>query len=169
MTVDTKTIDTKTVQRRDVSYKCFGCISSDLDAIQRAQDAGTLRVTGNWTPGQVLWHCGKFMECALDGFPSVAPAPVRWIATMLFKKKAVGSEQGFPPGFKLPRQASFLIPGDGTTFEEGMEFLRQQVERAQGGEKFTAMSPLLGKLTHEEWEVLQRKHCALHLSFLQLG
>lgn len=163
------TVDTKTVQRREVSYKCFGCIQGDLDAIQRAQDAGTLRATGNWTPGQVLWHCGKFMECAIDGFPSSAPAPVRWLAGLMFKKKAVREGEPFPAGFKLPRQASFLIPAEGTTFEEGMRYLREQVARVQGGERFTAMSPLLGKLTHEEWEVLQRKHCMLHLSFLQLG
>lgn len=162
------TVDTKMVERRDVAFRCFGSIREDLDRIQSAQDAGTLRTTGNWSAGQVLWHCGKFMQCALDGFPNTAPAPVRWMASLMFKKKAVKEGEPFPAGFKLPKQASFLIPDASTTYEEGMRYLREQVSRVEGGEKFTAMSPLLGTLTHDEWEILQRKHCMLHLSFVHL-
>lgn len=159
-------IDTKTAHRRDVHFSSFEEVSAEMDRLEASLDAGTLTTTGNWTPGQNFEHLGKFLEFAYDGFPTKAPPPVRWIGRLMFKKKATQTEEPIPSGFKLPRQASALLPRDDITDRDGLAYLRAQIARVQHGETMTQTSPLLGKLTHEEWVTLQRKHMALHLSFL---
>lgn len=158
-------VDTKTAGRRDLRLASMDELRQELDRIQAAHDAGTLRHTGNWTPGQILEHLAIFVECALDGFPGRAPFFVRWIAIPMFKKKAVSGEP-MPPGFKLPRQAAFMLPGDATTFDQGMDRLRTALARLDAGEKFTQPSPLLGKLSHEQWIRMQLGHASMHLSFV---
>ena len=162
-------VDTKAVQRRDLRFGDFEQVNADLDRLEAALDAGTLTHTGNWTPGENFDHLAKFLRFALDGFSSKAPAPVRWIARMMFKKKATSSEEPIPAGFKLPKQASVLLPEPGVEDREGLQRLRTQVARILSGEQMTHPSPLFGSLTHEEWLTLQRKHMALHLSFLHPG
>jgi len=160
-------VNTKEASRREIGLSSLEDISAELDRIQAAHDAGTLTNTGNWGPGQVLEHVAVLMECAIDGFPSKPPAPVKWICTLLFKKKALGG--GSPPaGFKIPKQAAFLVPGENTTFDEGMARLRKVIGRVGGGERFTHDSPIFGKLSHEQWIALQSGHATLHLSFLAL-
>lgn len=159
------TINTKQADRRDLSFATLDQLSAELDRIEAAQSTGTLRHTGNWTPGQVLRHCAVFMRCAMDGFPpGKPPAPVKWMAILLFKKKAAAGQKP-PPGFKLPKQASYLLPGD-VSFEEGLSEMRTMLARLRAGETFSHPSPLFGKFTHDEWTRLHLGHCALHLSFL---
>ncbi len=162
------TVNTKQAPRRTLKLGSLGDISADLDTIQAAHDAGTLSHTGNWTPGQIFEHVATLMECAIDGFPSKPPPPVRWMITLLFKKKALSGEAS-PAGFKLPKKAEFLLPGDSTSFDEGMARLRTVLGRIESGERFTHDSPVFGKLTHEQWITLQSGHAILHLSFLALG
>ncbi len=159
-------VNTKTAPRRELRLTSLAELSAELDRIQAAHDAGTLDTSGNWNPGQILEHIAILMECAIDGFPSSPPAPVRWILILLFKKKAL--KGGAPPaGFKIPKQAAFLVPGEATTFDEGMARLRRVIARVrEGGERFTHDSPVFGRLTHDQWETLQCGHASLHLGFM---
>ncbi len=160
------TIETKQVTgRREVVYGSLADLKADLDVVEAAHNAGTLRALGNWSAGENFDHCGKFMECALDGFPSGPPAVVRWILTLLFKKKAMAGGSP-PPGYKIPAQAGYLIPDEGVTFEQGLARWRGALARIDSGEKMTHDSPIFGKLTHEQWEKLQCGHATLHMSFL---
>ncbi len=164
-------VNTKHAARRALRLGSLEDVSAELDRIQAAHDAvdgaGTLRTTGNWTAGQIFEHLAIFMACALDGFPSGPPAPVRWLVILLLKKKALAG--GSPPaGFKIPNSAAFLRPGDETTFEQGMARLRGEIERVGAGERFTHVSPIFGRLTHEQWVVLQSGHASLHLGFIDL-
>jgi len=162
-------VNTKRAKRRDVRYDSLDDLRADLDAIERANAAGTLRNTGNWSPGQVLEHLAIFMECALDGFPpGKIPWLMRTIVRMLAKKKAIAGQPP-PPGYRIPGGAAFLRPGDDTTFKAGMARLRKCVDRVGAGERFEQPSPLFGELTHEEWMGIQLGHCSLHLSFLHPG
>ncbi|MFI4917462.1 MAG: DUF1569 domain-containing protein [Phycisphaerales bacterium JB060] len=162
-------IDTKAARRRDLHFSSFEEVSAELDRLESSLDAGTIATTGNWTPGQVFEHLGKFLKFAYDGFPTKAPPPVRWIGRLMLKRKATQTEEPIPSGFKLPRQASALLPEEDIADRDGLAFLREQIARVQRGETMTQTSPLLGRLTHEEWITLQRKHMALHLSFLDPG
>ena len=102
------------------------------------------------------------MRCALDGFPSMLPAPIRLLAKLFWKKKALagGKMRGGSP------TAPFLVPNESLGFDEGMAMLREQVARVEAGERFTHPSALFGELTHDEWVVLQLGHIRHHLSFL---
>ncbi len=162
------TVNTKAVERRDISYSSVAEILTDLDAIEAAHNAGTLSTAGNWSPGQVFEHIAIVVDGSLDGSPWNAPMPMRVMAKLLFKKKALYSDDKMPSGFKLPKSAAYLVPDESTTFEAGIEHLRKGLNRVQtGGEHFNKPSPVFGKMSHEEWTTIHRKHSALHLSFLK--
>lgn len=160
-------VNTKAVtDRRNLRFSSLEEIRRDVDAIAEAHQAGTLRTTGNWSPGQILQHCAKFMRLSMDGFPPGGPPWIfRVIAKLLFKKKATRGEP-MPPGIKLPKGASFLLPEDGVAFETGLADMQNIFKRLDDGEKFTKPSPLFGPLTHEQWSALHCGHCSLHFSFL---
>lgn len=165
----TPTVDTKSADRRPLKFQSLGEVLADLDAIEASIQAGTLAMSGNWSPGEVCDHLRKFFEFAIDGFPSKAPAPVRLIARMMLKRRATASDEPFPAGFKLPKSASALLPTPGIGDLEGLNALREQIDRVQKGERMTQPSPLIGPLTHDDWMVMQLKHFSLHLSFLHPG
>jgi hypothetical protein len=161
------TVDTKSAPRRDLTYATVDDLINDLDRIERADGEGRLARTGNWTPGQNCEHCAKFMRFAYDGFPSRAPAIMRFFARMVLLKKALGPEP-FPAGFKLPKAAAALLPSGSVSNRTGINELRTQAVRIKNGEPMTQPSPLLGPLDPDEWVILQLKHCAMHLSFIKI-
>lgn len=162
------TVNTKEAERRSLSYPSFEALLADLDSVESAQAGGTLRTSGNWSPGQVMKHSSILIACALDGFPG-KPAPwlVRKLLVTLYKKKAL-SGAPMPAGFKIPKQADFLDPGD-PSFEEGLAALRGVAERVTGGAQMTHPSPVFEKLSHDEWVILTLGHTSLHMSFLHPG
>ena len=159
------TIDTKSAPRRDVSFRSFDDILADLDRISEGLDAGTAVTTGNWTVGEITDHCAKFLRFACDGFEGKAPAPLRFIFRALFFKKAIGPDP-LPSGFKLPKQASSLLPREGVDNREGIDELRKQLKRVLAGKEMNQPSPVFGPVTHDQWMIVQTKHCAMHLSFI---
>ncbi len=163
-------INTKKADRRELKFGSLADLSAELDRIQHAHDAGTLSTTGNWSPGQNLQHCARLWRFAIDGFPPEAnpPAPVRWVATLLFKKRAVSGAVP-PAGLRLPEKTPFLPDRGEVPFEQGMREFRDQIARTLHGEQFTAVSPIFGAMTHDQWLNLQMGHCQLHLGFLQVG
>ncbi len=162
-------VDTKSANRRSLRFESLDEVVADIDAIEASIKAGTLSSSGNWSAGEVCDHLRKFFEFAIDGFPSKAPAPMRWIARLILKKRATSSDEPFPAGFKLPKSASALFPTPGLDDATSINALRTQIGRVQSGAEFTQPSPLLGPLTHDEWMVMQLKHFSLHLSFLHPG
>ncbi|MFG0293816.1 MAG: DUF1569 domain-containing protein [Phycisphaerales bacterium JB050] len=158
-------VETKTAPKRDLKFTCMNCLKDELGRLEQANTKGELVTTGNWSAGQILSHCAIFMRCSFDGFPSRAPARLRVIARLMFKKKAV-SGAPMPSGFQLPKQASFMLPAPEVPFEQGMGELREQVARLDAGEQFSHPSPVLGPLTHEEWVKLHLAHCMMHLGFM---
>ena len=153
-------------QTRPVKATCLGCIAGELDRLEAAHAAGTLRAHGGWTAGQVLWHVGEFMTYSLDGFPFRPPLPIRVVGRLM--KGMMLGPRPMPKGIRLNRPGlDALIPPADVSFAEGLAHLREPVRRVQeGGEQFTIPSPLIGPLTHAEWVKLHAKHFAHHASFL---
>lgn len=168
MTTAAPQIDTKTASRRDLSFSSFEEVAAELDTIEGWIGSGSVGVTANWSAGGNMDHCATFLKCTIDGFPSKAPAPIRWLMSLMYKKRALSGEP-LPAGFKLPKQASFMLPEDGISDAEGLGRLRTQVNRVLAGERMTHPSPLFGQLSHEEWTIIQLKHFALHLGFITGG
>lgn len=163
-------VDTRKARRRELDFKSLAEVSADLDRLESAHHAGTLKASGNWTPGQVFEHLAIFMACPIDGFPPGKPPLHIWLLTRWIIRP-VALKGGPPPaGIKLPKEAAFLLPPEGTSFEKGIGDLRRQITRVtEKGERFTHPSPVFGPLTHEQWTTLQLGHCKLHLSFLDPG
>ena len=164
-------VNTKRASRRGVLYSSIADLATDIDAIEAAEHAGTLRTTGNWTPAQNVGHCAAFWRAAMDGFPPEANPPkvVSLLAQWLFKSKAVGGATP-PAGIKLPAALrKVLVPDASITFDDAIGELRAQIMRVtDSGARFTKPSPLFGTLTHEQWITIQLGHCQLHLGFLHL-
>jgi Protein of unknown function (DUF1569) len=153
---------------RKLDFRSISDLEKDLDDLEKTCQMGTVHKTGDWSPGPICHHVGKFFHFALDGFDGPAPLPVRIIATILFKKKALGPGP-MPAGIKLPAKASYMLPDPDISDADGIAFLRDQIARMNNGEQFTHPSPIFGKLTHDQWMTIQLKHAALHLGFLDLG
>lgn len=153
--------------RRILKFTCTGCLSADLDAMQRAHDAGTLTALGNWSAGQILQHCAKVIGFSMDGFPSKAPWIVRFLFTTFLKKRAL-KDIPIDPGMDLPKQAAFMLPDDAVTFDQGMQDMRDVLARLKAGDRMEQPSPILGELTHDQWMGMMLRHAAMHQSFIAL-
>lgn len=163
------TVDVRSAPRRDIYYNTLDDLAADLDRIEAAIDAGTISSTGNWSPGQNMQHVGLLIKGAYDGIPFSMPAPVRFLARLFLMNKVRHQEKPPPAGLiKLPKSAAFLQPDPDITDRQGLEFLRAQLERIRSGERMTNPSPLLGRMTHDDWVNLHRKHASLHLSFIEI-
>lgn len=160
------TVNTAKAPRRELSFHCTGCLKEELGRIDAAHRAGTLRQTGNWTPGENLDHLALMWEFAFDGFPPEAkvPLPVRLIARLM--KGSMTSGKTLPAGFKIPNSASYMRPRAGCSYDDGMARLRAVLDRVDRGERMTAPSPAFGAMSHDQWMRLHLAHAQLHLGFI---
>ena len=144
---------------------CLECVRGDLDRIEQAHAAGTLQAHGGCSSGQVLWHVGRFMSFSIDGFPFRPPLPVR-IVGRLFRSWVL-SDRPIPRGIRLNRPGlDRLLPPGTVDLTAGLAEIRGPLERVAAGERFTAPSPLVGPLSHEQWVRMHAKHYAHHAAFL---
>ncbi|MFO0784065.1 MAG: DUF1569 domain-containing protein [Phycisphaerales bacterium] len=157
-------VNTAKAPRRPLNFTCLGCVTKDLDGIQAAHHAGTLRTTGNWNPGEIMDHCAILYEAGLDGSKQRIP----WLGRLMGRlfKKSLLKPGGMKPGFKLPKDAVEMMPRPGVTFDEGMKRMRRALQRLERGEQMTKPSPFLGPLTHDEWLRLNLNHTQMHFSFM---
>lgn len=162
------TVNTKTAPRRSLEIRTLESLRAEVDRLAEVGESG-LRVTGNWSPGQILWHVSKLIECSIDGFPNQPPAILRFIMKTMFRKRALETDQPMPTGLKLPKQASFLVPPDPVAFEEGVASIRACLDRIDAGVRMTQDSPILGPMTHDNWIRVHGKHASMHLSFIDFN
>jgi hypothetical protein len=159
-------INTKSVSdRRSVRYGSVNEVLGDLDTLDAAMRAGTLRTSGNWTPAQIYNHLAAFIEYAFDGYPEgfrAPPAVVRFVMKFMKKKYCFGS---MPVGLKIPRVPRGTVGQDDGPPDAAMARLRRALQRIEATAP-TRPSHLFGRMTHEEWKGLNLRHCELHLSFL---
>lgn len=152
-------INTKKADRRTLKFASIADLRAELDRLEAAHHAGTLRHTGNWTPGAAFKHLGTFISYYYEGFPFKPPAVLRLIGP-LFKKTFV--TKGFKPGLKAPAAAE---PED-CSFEEGLAHLRAQLDRIDAGDSLAGPNPVLGTITHDEGVQIHLRHAEHHLGFL---
>ena len=150
-------INTKKVTgRRQVSYASLDEFLADAERLANKEEVRTL---GNWSQGQIYEHLARALDTSIDGVDISFPAPARWLMTLLMKKKFLYKE--LPAGFKVSGK---VVP-DETTVEQGLNSLRQAVER-QKADSTRVPHPGFGKLSLDEWEAFNLRHAELHMSFL---
>jgi hypothetical protein len=140
------------------------CID-EVNRIAQAQEQGTLRATGSWSPGQVLSHVAAWIEYGYTGYP-INPPPffIRWLLRMRLRKIL---DKGMTKGVRIPG-----IQG-GTTGVDDMQTgqaairLIEALGRLASSETVPYDSPAFGEMSHEDRIKLNLRHAELHLGFLQ--
>lgn len=163
------TIDTtKVTGRRSLRFASLTDLRKDLDALEAAQRAGTLRTTGNWSPAQNLAHLAAFINYAYDGYPPSFPNPPWFIKLFLKFMKNKYLNAGLPVGVKIPKVPGGTIGADEMPFPDALARMRKAVSRL---EQSPPAKPniIFGPLSHDEWKSMHLRHAELHLSFLQLN
>ena len=148
---------TQVTGRRTVHYANVDDIVADAERLA----SGGYKALGNWSLGKITQHVGRALLQALDGPSMKVAAPMRLMARLLYKKKAL---REMKPGFKLPPQAAALVPNTEDD-AEGIAELRSAVERWKR-EPQRSRHAFFGKLTPKEWEQLMLRHAEMHMSFL---
>jgi Protein of unknown function (DUF1569) len=145
-------VDTRLVgNQRRVRLRTLDDLEAQVGSLTAADAAGKVRPLGNWSPAQVLWHLGRFMELSLDGFPlRYRPGPAwllrlfrlvacRWLIALAFR-----------PGFTNPREAATLEPDPFVSLTDAAACLRQQIGRIRGGERMTQSCAVEGPYSHKQ-------------------
>jgi hypothetical protein len=155
------TINTSQVaERRQLHFNNLDDILADAEGLAKS---GSVRNLGNWSPGQVVQHVAIVMNKSIDGFVWRMPLPLRFIARTFLKRKFL--TRPMKPGFKLPSHASAELGPPPTSFEDGLQSLRQAVGRLKTTTNRSA-HPAFGQLTAQEWNQIHCRHSEMHLSFL---
>ena len=155
-------VDTaKVAERRELK---FSCMKDILDEIEYLDSGDPPQATGNWTPGQIVEHVTKVIDYSIDGFP-VRKASF-WVRVLgrLVRKKALTDPMR--SGIRFPARFAFLEPDRAISWEEAVEHLERTIPRLDS-ERMNQRSPVLGKLSHEQWEQLHCRHAEMHFSFMQ--
>ncbi len=158
-------VNTAQVQgRRKLRFNSIDELVRDIDCILAADQAGTLRQLGNWTPGQILGHVAAWINYSYDGYP-LGPPPwfIRIILRMRVKKYM---RDGLPAGVRIPKteHGTFGLDPFGTA--DGADRLRRALTRLRSDEPVKFDSPAFGPMSKEDRIVLNLRHAELHLSFL---
>jgi hypothetical protein len=154
------TVDTRSVKgRRKLAFRSLEDVLAEAERLAR----DPARTLGNWSIGQILDHLAAWMEFSIDGVPARVPWLVRLFARP-FRSWVL--RRPMPAGFRWPEEtAKRVCPQRPVSVEEGLEHLRRAVGRLRA-ESRRAPSPLLGKLTPDQWEQLHLRHAEHHLSFV---
>ncbi|MBL8879190.1 MAG: DUF1569 domain-containing protein [Phycisphaerales bacterium] len=157
-------VDTGKAPRRKLRFQSIEDVLREIERIEAAEKAGTLRVTGNWTPGQVLAHLSAWINYAYDGFP-MKPAP--WFIRAILRMMLPGMlKKGMPSGKSIPNVPGGTTGADRISTEEGATRLRAALRRLSGNEPAPHDSPGFGKLSYADRVALNLRHAELHMSFL---
>jgi len=149
----------KTGSRRVLKFQTLGDLLADVQKLQ-ASDAIAI---SEWTPGQIVGHVTAVIEASVEGFTFSVPFPLRVVGKLIKNRSLT---KGLPSGLKVPAKAqdAFIPPVD-LTFDTAVKRLAETIEKAKQ-RKMTQVSPIFGKLSHEQWVQLHCRHAELHFGFL---
>src|SRR5204862_7878636 len=111
-----------------------------------AHRAGTLRRTGDWTPGQVFGHLAAWIEYGYEGYP-FTPSPEA--AARARANKARVLEQGMTPGYRIAGIEGGTTGSADAPVQAGLERLRRAWARLDS-DCPTHEHAFFGAMSHEE-------------------
>ena len=134
-------IKTKKVQgRRTVRYESFDELLADVRRLAGSE----VRTLGNWSQGQIYEHIARALDSSIDGMGFSLPAPVRWMMTLLMKRRFL--KKSIPAGFKTtsqftPEETSVEAQHGSDTYTPGLQSSRQRGTTRLGTFTSTSCSP----------------------------
>jgi len=160
-------INTLQVERRTLHLRSIDELLAELDRIEQAEKAGTLRAVGNWTPGQILGHVAAWIEYGWSGYPIKSPPwPISWLLRRTLKRTL---REGLKSGVKIPGVAGGTTGTEPLETDVALQRLRTALQRLQAAEPVQYESPAFGPMSQADRVTLQLRHAELHLSYLVLG
>lgn len=159
-------VNTKAVtDRRSLRFNSTADYRLDIDRLEAAHKAGTLRASGNWTPGQAFAHLAAFIDFAYDGYPPELRPPPRLFRFIFGLAKKKYFHGRLPVGIRIPGVKNGTVGADLVAINEGLTRLKRALSRLESSAP-TVPNPVFGRLSHEDWTALHLRHAELHLSFL---
>ncbi len=160
-----KQVDTRhNADWRELRFISIEDCIDEVKRIQSASEAGNLRTTGNWTPGEIMTHVASWIDYAYDGFP-IGPPPffIRWI--LRFRLSKILSD-GMPRGVRIPGVKEGTLGMEDISTAKAAERLLNALARLQSQEEATFDSPAFGAMSRDDRIRLNLRHAELHLGFL---
>lgn len=153
-----------TPQPRRLRFERIDDALAEAERLAAAEREGRLERAGSWTPGQALGHLATWANFAFDGYPPEvrAPLPVRLILRLMRGRIL---SKGMMPGVKIGRAPGGTLGLDVLPTDEGLRRFRAAMERLRQTAP-SAVNPVFGRLTHDQWVQLNLRHAELHLGYL---
>ena len=153
-----------TARRRRLRFETVDDALAEAGRLVAAEREGRLDRVGNWTLGQALGHLATWADFAFDGYPPEvrAPLPVRLILRLMRGRML---NKGMPAGVKIRNVPGGTVGVEPLDPDEGLRRFRASMNRLRD-QAPSIRNPLFGRLTHEQWIKLNRRHAELHLGFL---
>lgn len=182
----TARVDTRRAERRSLDLATLDDLAREADRIEhaaRAEGEG-LRVTGNWSAGQIMIHVARLIERSMDGFGALPisehpiPTGLRAIAAKAQRAGDVAAERAarermlaasWQPCGPSPALPGEIDPPVQAWTPDGAAHLRVVLGRIRAKHPMDKPSPTLGRLSADEWLAIHLRHAELHLSFIILG
>lgn len=155
----------KVAGRRKLWFENVAQAEVEIDRIVAADQAGTLRAIGNWSPGQILNHIAAWIEYGYEGYP-IGPPPffIRWLLKRMGRRYL---RRGMPAGARIPKIPQGTFGQDDSSVHEAAQRAKRALARLASGERALHDSPAFGPMSHEERIQLNLRHAELHLGFLR--
>jgi len=158
-------VNTQNASRRKLHFQSLDDVLDDLDAIESADQQERLRVTGNWTAGQIMAHLAAWIEYGYNGFPIKSPPlPIRWLLRLMLPGIL---RKGMKRGVRIPGVTGGTTGADDGSTSQGIQRLRLAIERLRS-EPAKFPSPAFGPMSEADRIRLQLRHAELHLSFIAI-
>ena len=147
----------KVTGRRELHFQSLAELLAEAEALVASP---TTNMLGNWPLEKILMHLTIPINDSIDGIDFQRTWKHKLMGLLL--KRILLKK--LSAGFKLPQDIEAKMYPDAPSAAAALEKLKTAVARLKT-EKMTAIHPILGKLTHEEWIQLHLRHGELHLSF----
>ena len=149
-------------EHRRLRFNTIEDASAELERIVAADQAGTLRRSGNWSAGQVFGHLATWINFGYEGYPMRVP----WFIRLLLRRKVREYlRDGMPLGRRIPRVEGGTYGTEPLSTDEGARRLRAAFERL-AREPARYDSPAFGKLAEAQRVALNLRHAELHMGYL---
>jgi hypothetical protein len=156
-------VDTRNVLgRRMLRFESIDDAFAEVDRLVKAERAGRLKRVGNWTLGQVLGHLAAWVEYSYTGTPLKVPFFIKWILRLQKRKFLY---EPMKTGARIPGVPGGTLNIEPVALDEAEGKYRRALERLKR-EAPTALNPIFGVLTHDEWTALHMRHAEGHLGFM---
>jgi hypothetical protein len=164
---DSAPVSLRRAERRDVRYPTLADAVRDAARLAEADAAGAVRASGNWTLGQALTHLAWWADEPFTGyrFPLHLRVLFRVLGPLTKRRVFRGDVAA---GVRLPGVSGGTYGAEDRGTTDGLAAMRSAFERLDR-ECPPRPDVGFGRLSHEEWRTLHRRHAEHHLSFFHVA